>query len=260
MGTLYVIGGAAYPEDLTLRARRTLGMVAFAFTQNKTLAQRLLAHNSGALSPALLSDPEEALAALRRGDGALILGDWKLGADAAAQLLVRRAAEEGIPVRAVPGPGQPIVALILSGLPADSFIYLGPLPSDPTSRQALLTAVAGEPRTLLAQGEPSLLPDTLTDLLSLLGNRPLAVMADGGVWRGTVDEAQGRTSDGPWILVIGGQREKIRWDSARLQEEIGVWLGRGQGVREISRRLADISGWPRREIYRRAVAMAQEKR
>lgn len=55
-------------------------------------------------------------------------------ADPGSQL-VRLAREKGIPVRAIPGPSSIPLALMLSGLPSQSFSFRGYLPKEPKARE-----------------------------------------------------------------------------------------------------------------------------
>lgn len=52
--------------------------------------------------------------------------------------LVREAIARGIKVESIPGPSSVTVALTISGLPPDKFLFLGYLPKKETKRKALL--------------------------------------------------------------------------------------------------------------------------
>jgi 16S rRNA (cytidine1402-2'-O)-methyltransferase len=274
VGTLYVVSApAGDPDDLSLRAIRILGEVDLIVAEDVDQAQRLLAHH-GFVTP-LASGPEYGqaadvalvLEALERGDAALLTAGWSPGPSEASARLVAIAVERGFPAVPVPGPVLPVTALVVSGLPADSFVYLGELPQQPSARRSLLASIAGERRTLIVRETPQRLPETLAELRAALGGRPLAVVEASGepggtIWRGTLNGADDplldRPGRGPLALIVGGAREEAApWDEDRLAGEIRAGLGRGLRASEISRQLAVESGWPRREIYRRAVKMAQ---
>jgi|GEM_PF-13958 len=264
MGTLYIVGvPAGRADELTLRAQRTLEEVALLVTEEGTPAPDLPV-GCGLAAPSVpVTDTEAILAALETGDVALLLDERRAGPSVPASGLIRAALEGGFPVVPVPGPSLPVTALILSGLPADSFICLGSLPAQPDERQALLAAVAGERRTLLILASPAHLPDTLACLYGALGDRPLAVVVVSGegtemVWRGRLGQAAGQVAARPdWLgcaLVIGGARQPTgRWEKARLRAEVRARLEQGLSAREAGRQLSALSGWPRREIYRLAM-------
>ena len=269
VGTLYVIGApSGEPDDLTLRAQRILREVKLV-VGTVPEAQRLLDRHGLAppfVSLSDLSQPDvhqQVLEALETDDAALLLPGLSPGLPGNGdRLLIQSALERGLPVMPVPGPTRTITTLIMSGLPADSFVYLGWLPGDALRRRALLTPLSGERRTLVALTLPEHLPAILSDLRDALGLRPLVAVAlnqrlDKG-WRGTVDEAvehlPQELSEGPHLLIVGGiQQEAAAWSEDRLRAEIRARLERNLGTREVSRQLASESNWPRRQIYRLAV-------
>jgi 16S rRNA (cytidine1402-2'-O)-methyltransferase len=263
VGTLYIVGvPAGDPKDITPRALRILGEVVLVVTEAVDHAQRLLAAHG--LDTPLLASTNADLppSALQGGDVAVLLGGWSPGPTGPSFQLVRAAIEQGFAVVPIPGPCLPLTALVVSGLPADSFAFLGELPRESISRRDLMTSVAAERRTLVALGSPHALSELLADLREVLGDRPLALVtasgeATGVAWRGTLDdvpeEALVEPGSEPFALVIGGAREPVgRWDEERLRAEVRQCLEQGLSAREIGRALAAESGWPRRAIYRLA--------
>lgn len=63
--------------------------------------------------------------------------------------LVREARDAGIAVTSLPGPSAPIMALTLSGLPSDRFLFAGFLPSKEKARATVLEELAAVPATLI---------------------------------------------------------------------------------------------------------------
>ncbi len=88
--------------------------------------------------------------------------------------LVHRAIEEEIPVTWAPGPAALIGALILSGLPADRFVFEGFLPAKPGARRRRLEALKDEPRTIVVYESPHRLLKTLVAIRDVLGEVSLA--------------------------------------------------------------------------------------
>ena len=269
MGTLYVIGAPlATPEDVTLRALRILRQVRLVIAGATEQARRFLA--SFDLHPRLIPVPgpgellDEALGALETGDVALLQEGWFPGA---AGALIQTAVERGFPVVPVPGPVSPLTTLVISGLPADSFIFLGSLTEG--LDLSLPTHIAGR-RTLVAIEAASRLTGALARLHTAMGNRPLVL--DGrfagwsqGTWRGTLGSALDHVAacppQGTCVLVIsGGEGEPARWGADRLRVEIQARLDRHQSASEIGRQVAAESGWSRREVYRQVLACQASQR
>jgi 16S rRNA (cytidine1402-2'-O)-methyltransferase len=266
VGTLYVVGApAGAPGDLSRRAQRILGQVVLVVAEEVGPAQRLLAHYDIAtpVAPLLGGSP---LQALDTGDVALLNVGWEPGPSRQGRRLVRAAIEQGFPVAPIPGPALPLTALVVSGLPADSFVYLGQLPEHHADCRVLLSSLVSEPRTLLVAGSPDRLAANLADL-TMLGDRRcvLVTASETGmevVWRGalgqSLQQVGGDPMPGPCMLVIGGASEQaIRWGKERLLAEVRALLTQGLLAKEIGRRLATESGWPRREIYRLTLEITQ---
>ena len=89
--------------------------------------------------------------------------------------LVRACADEGIEVRVVPGPSAVTAALVVSGLPANRFVFEGFLPRKAGERRERLRALASEPRTVVLFESPLRLAALLRDLLAEFGDRRIAV-------------------------------------------------------------------------------------
>jgi 16S rRNA (cytidine1402-2'-O)-methyltransferase len=267
VGTLYVtVAPEGNPDAFTLRALRLLQEVAIVFTEDIPHAQRLLAHHRLAVPLVGLDDTEASLTTIETNDALLLLDGWRSSPSGPSHGLVRSAIERGFTVAPVPGPTLPIAALVASGLPADSFVYIGMLPSEATAQRALLATVAHERRTLVAMALTLPLPA----LVETLGQRPLALAStsDQGVeirrWSMLAEAFEALEElpvQRPFVLIIGGQpQQAIRWDEDSLQAEIRERLGQGLTAKETGRELAAESGWPRREIYRLAVEMRRSTR
>jgi 16S rRNA (cytidine1402-2'-O)-methyltransferase len=268
VGTLYVVAApAGDPDDLTRRALRILEAVSLIVADDQGSAQALLEHHgiAGTKATALGNDHLEALT---EGDVAYLYPGLSPVLPESGYRLVRRALDCKYPVVPVPGPSLPITALVLSGLPADSFAYLGELSQGSVSRRELLATVSLEPRTILALVPRALLPTAISDLHSALGARPLVIVAVSPtagarvVWRGGLGKnAAGLdqvVAAGAYVLVIGGAPAGIvRWDEEQLRSRIQNLQAAGLGAKAISQQLAGDSGWPRREIYGLAVELVQ---
>jgi 16S rRNA (cytidine1402-2'-O)-methyltransferase len=270
VGTLYVVGApAGEPNDLTRRALRILKEVALVVADDEGAARQFLAEHSLTVLLAA-SLPAAHLEALLEGDVALVLAGHVLGPSESARQLIRGALERQYPVVPIPGPSSAITALVLSGLPADSFVHLGELPADGFPRRELLNLVIAEQRSLLALTPGTLLPAVLADLDATLGDRPIALVtaSAGGAelaWRGGVAAAAreygGAVLPGDFVVVVGGAPdEQIRWEEDRLRAEIQSRRAAGLGVKEISQELARDSGWSRREIYQLALGLTRRAR
>jgi 16S rRNA (cytidine1402-2'-O)-methyltransferase len=268
VATLYVVGvPAGDPDDITLRALRVLGEVGCVVAGDVVQAQHLLDRYALDTQLASLDDVDARADMLESSDLALLTEGWRSSPSPRALALIRLAIKARHPVVPVPGPSLPITALVVSGLPADSCVYLGELPQQPEARNTLLSSVRHERRTLLLLETPGHVPHQLTALLDVVGDRKLVVAAasEQGIkvlWRGTIGGALAQPLPGslqdPCVLVVEGARGPVaRWDEERLHGEVQARLENGLGAKQVSQQLAAESGWPRRDVYRMAVEAGQ---
>jgi 16S rRNA (cytidine1402-2'-O)-methyltransferase len=273
VGTLYLV---ATPignlEDLSARALRILAQVNLIAAEDTRVTRKLLTHYD--LHTKLVSYFEHNKLAkvdtivreLETGNVALVSDAGTPGLNDPGYELVRAALDAGHRVSPIPGPASPIAALISSGLATDSFLYLGYLPRKSADRRAALGRVAALPYTLIFLETPHRLLDSLQDLEGALGDRRVAVAREltklhEEIWRGTIRGAAEYFKDprGEFVLVLDGEKnaQNSRWTEDKLRGAIRAELDSGETPSALAAKLADRSGWPRRDIY--ALTIQQDR-
>ncbi|WOH35843.1 16S rRNA (cytidine(1402)-2'-O)-methyltransferase [Thalassotalea fonticola] len=91
--------------------------------------------------------------------------------------VVRHLREQNLTVVPVPGACAAIAALSVAGLPTDRFAFEGFLPSKSGARQAKLSELASEPRTMVFYDAPRRAIDTVQDINDVLGGNRQIVIA-----------------------------------------------------------------------------------
>ena len=266
MSTLYLV---ATPignlEDISARALRTLGEVRLIAAEDTRHTAKLLQHydiHTRSISyheHNKLVRLERVLEALEEGDVALVSDAGTPALNDPGYELVRAVIAAGHTVSPIPGPCAPIAALVASGLPTDSFVYLGYLPRKSGERQHLLANIADLPYTLIFLEAPHRLLATIVDMQSELGDRQVVIAREltklhEEIFRGSLSETQQHFTQipprGEFTLVLeGGKIRPQRWEVERLDAELEIHLARGEAASQLSASLADSSGWSRREIY-----------
>ena len=207
-----------------------------------------------------LTKLDHILEKLSQGDVALVSDAGTPAINDPGYELVQAALASGFDVRPVPGPSAPIAALTVSGLPTDSFLYLGYLPHKTSDRHSRLSDVADQPYTLIFFETPHRITDSLEDILSTLGNRRICVAREmtkmyEEYWRGQVSGAieyfGSKEARGEFTLVIEGKKkeESGKWTEDQLTEAIKKELQVGKSAKEISAELAEQSGWNKKDVY-----------
>ncbi|MCU0465154.1 MAG: 16S rRNA (cytidine(1402)-2'-O)-methyltransferase [Anaerolineae bacterium] len=250
-------------EDITLRALRVLKEVALVACED-TRTSRILMQHYDITTPLTsyhehnkLAKLDALFAALETGDVALISDAGTPGLSDPGYELVREAASRGYRVEALPGPNALLPALTASGLPTDTFIFLGFLPRK--GLRELFGALAHVRRTLAAYESPNRLVETLTAARESLGaDRPCCVAREVSkkfeeFTRGTVDEVLRRyQTDAPRgeiVVLFGPAPEPSAWDEARVRDALRARLAAGDSRSAAAKAVAAESGWKRSTVY-----------
>ena len=167
--------------DLTLRGAEVLRGVAAVACEDTRVTGKLL-HHLG-IKQRMIRYDDHASDTAREGLLALAAQQpVALVSDAGTPLisdpgfkLVREARERGIAVTSLPGASAAIVALTLSGLPSDRFLFAGFLPSKAKARADALRELASVPATLVFYETAPRLGDALDAIAEVLPGREVAV-------------------------------------------------------------------------------------
>jgi 16S rRNA (cytidine1402-2'-O)-methyltransferase len=255
--------------DMTSRAAETLRRVDYILAEDKRVTAKLLAH-VGATAPmtAYHDHSDEKLRDRILGD--LGTKAVALVSDAGTPLisdpgykLVRAARRAGHAVHTLPGPCAAIVALTLSGLPTDRFLFLGFLPAKAKARTEAIAEVAAVRATLVLYESGPRLGDSLAALAEGLGVRDAAVIREISKLHeetvtGTLADLAERYADAPpkgeIVVVVGPPSERAE----ASDDELDVALRDAMAHMSPSRAAAEVAatlGVPRKRAYGRALEL-----
>jgi 16S rRNA (cytidine1402-2'-O)-methyltransferase len=271
VGTLYVV---ATPignlEDITLRAIRILREVRLIAAEDTRRTRILLAKYGISTALTSLYDQNEAkksgllIARLLKGEDVAYVSDAGTpGISDPGYILVREAVSFGIRVAPIPGASALIAALSVSGLPMDSFLFLGFLPSKSTRRRQLLASLQEEKRTLIFYESPHRLLASMSDIAALLGDREVVVSREmtkiyeeflrglaGDLLKGLANT----TIRGEVTLIVAGRSgEGPEYSDAEITRRCELLRREGgeePSRRDLAERIAQETGVSRRRIYR----------
>lgn len=167
--------------DITLRAITTLRGVAAVACEDTRVTGKLLHHLGIKVRMIRYDDhasdqTRDYLLALAAQQAVALVSDagTPLISDPGYKL-VRAARDAGIAVISLPGPSAVIMALTLSGLPSDRFLFSGFLPAKDKARRGALRAAATVPATLVYYETAPRLLDALAAIGEELPEREIAV-------------------------------------------------------------------------------------
>ncbi|HZT51217.1 MAG TPA: 16S rRNA (cytidine(1402)-2'-O)-methyltransferase [Stellaceae bacterium] len=261
-------------EDITLRALRVLRQADVIACEDTRVSAKLLERHGIATQRVAYHDhsgPRVAEALLDRIAGGAAVA---LISDAGTPLLsdpgfplVRDALARGLAVTVLPGPAAPLAALVLSGLPAERFLFAGFLPAKPAARQRALDELKAVPATLLFLETAPRLADALDDMAQVLGDRPAAVARELTKLHEEVRRAslaalaahyrEAGPPKGEIVMVVGPPGERApALDAAALDAKLAEALA-AMSVKDASAAVAAATGLPRRAVYARALVLAR---
>ena len=267
MGILYLV---ATPignlEDISPRALRILREAVLVAAEDTRHTGTLLhhfeirAHLTSYFEHNKLNKLDFILEKLAEGDVALVSDAGSPAINDPGYELVQSALVAGFDVRPIPGPSAPIAALTVSGLPTDSFLYLGYLSSRSGERSKTLVQVSSLNYTLIFLESPHRIVDSLEAILAALGDRQICVAREmtkmyEEFWRGPVSGAlqyfRSKEPRGEFTLVVAGKVNEggSIWAEHELLDAIKQELKQDKSAKQISVELAGQSGWNKKEIY-----------
>ncbi len=267
-GSLYVV---ATPignfEDITLRALSVLSGVDMVAAEDTRHTGRMLSRYQ--ISSPLISyhDHNEAdrapqfIQKLRDGLSIALVSD--AGTPSVSDpgyRLICAAIQAGVKVIPIPGVSAAISALSVSGLPTDTFVFLGFPPKKQTRRMALLKEIETEPRTLIFYESPKRVLAFLDDALAVLGDRSGVVCREmtkryeefirGPISGMLADLSNRREIKGECTLVLSGKNKRIPLSAESLESSVSEYFVHAtEGPGDLARKIALKFGISRKTAY-----------
>ena len=263
--------------DMTERGKRILAEVDKIYAEDTRVTRGLLTHFGIQNTLASLHDHNEAdrvasiQAELEQGMQLALVSDagTPLISDPGYKL-VHALGEAGHKIVPIPGASALIAALSVAGLPTDRFVFEGFLPAKSVSRRKGLESVKDEPRTVVYYESSHRIADMLDDVVATLGaERRVVILREltklfESIYRGTAGElvaqlaADTNMSRGEFVVVIEGKvlTEDQEQLSALRADGILAVLLEELPVKQAAAIAARLTGLPKNQLYKQALAMA----
>ncbi len=259
-------------RDITLRALDVLAGADRVFAEDTRTAAKLLSayglsnrleayhdHNGEIARPRVLqalADRERVALVSEAGTPLVSDPGFKL---------VREAAAAGHAVHPVPGASAVLAALTVAGLPTDRFLFAGFPPPKSAARRRVFEELASVRATLLFFESGPRLPSALADMAAVFGPREAVVAREltklyetcvRGALPDLAADPRFETVKGEIVVLVAPGAEAAA-DAADADAALREALGRlspGEAAGEVARSL----GLPRRDLYKRALALKSE--
>lgn len=183
--------------------------------------------------------------------------------------LVRDARALGVAIEVVPGPSAVVAFLSGAGLPTDSFLFVGFLPTKTKARQEALQGYVRQSVTIVAYESPKRLKSTLEMLedcapdAEIVVARELTKMHETWVQGSAADVKRQLDEQEGWRgeIVVGISPKKN--DAIPEDDEVSAWIAAlvdaGLGTRAVAQVLSERLQMNRKDIYQRVLDHQRER-
>ncbi len=255
-------------KDITLRVLKTLKEVDLIAAEDTRHTRKLLSHYG--IQNKLISYHEhnevtktkELLRKLIDGFHVALVSDAGTpGLSDPGYRLIKACIENKIDTEVLPGPSAAISALVISGLPTDSFIFQGFLPRKKRERQKILDELALNRRTLVFYESPHRIEASLESFLEAFGDRKMALAREltkkfEEIIRGTIGEVLTKVKEkrplGEIVIVIEGikkAKKELGLNEKAVREEVINLMNQGFAKKEAIQIISKEFKLPKRIVY-----------
>ena len=275
--TLYVVATPiGNMDDITLRAINVLDQVDLIAAEDTRHTGKLLKyhnikshqisyheHNEKERTPLLIERIESGSSiALVSNAGTPTVSD-------PGYMLLQSAVEKGIRVIPIPGASAVVAALSISGLPTDSFIFIGFCAKKKAKRLKQLQELADEKRTLIFYENPGRILAFMEELADVMGDRYGVLCREmtklhEEFLRGRLSELIDSLSHRPAVkgectLLVKGCEENKEVSQDVIRAELIEAMGKKGGkISEASRIIAKKYGLSKNKVYDTALKLKDE--
>jgi len=158
--------------------------------------------------------------------------------------------------------------LSVSGLPTESFLFYGFLPSKAAARKKWLSSLQGRPETLVFYESPRRLSSLLEDAAQILGDRRVVVAREmtkvyEEVYRGTISEVLDQLGEeevkGEVTVILEGCTSSPAPEASSIMEALRHYSREmGLSMKESVGRVAEELGVSRRQVYQESLKLKEE--
>lgn len=176
--------------------------------------------------------------------------------------LIKLCVKEDIRLIGLPGPSASLLALVVSGLDTDKFVFEGFLPSKKMDRKKALENLSSELRTIILYESPHRIKACVEDIYNIFGNRKISLSREltkhyEETIRGDMEHLlkvlDERELKGEMILVIEGASEtKEEYD---IKEELEYFMNLGLSSKDAIKAVVDKTGLSKNEVYKESLKL-----
>ena len=250
-------------DDITIRSLNTLRFVDVIFCEDTRDTSLLLKNYD--IKKNLISCHEynenivieKAISLLKEGKNIGLVTDQGTPIISDPGFIVSRAViEAGFHVIGLPGSTAFVPALIMSGIEPSPFLYYGFLNSKSSKQLRELDALKNLTYTIIFYESVHRLEETLTNILSVFGDRDIALCREISkiheeVIRDKISNIIPMCSSlkGEFVLIVRGNTSLIDFSNLTIVEHVQLYLDDGLDEKEALKKVANERGVSKSIIY-----------
>lgn len=258
-------------EDITIRTLNVFREVDYIAAEDTRHSIKLL--NNFEISKPLISYHEhnkrekgpELLGLIKEGSSIALVSDAGMpGISDPGSDLIALAIEEDIEVVGLPGASASILALVISGLDTNKFIFEGFLPSKKKDRREELNRIKENKYTSIIYESPHRIVDLLEDIYSIMGSRRISLSREltkkfEENLRGSSDEIldilSKREIRGEFVLILEGNQEEEVEEEVNILEVLKDEMENGLSKKEAIKKVSQEYGIPKNKVYKESLKL-----
>lgn len=259
-------------DDMTIRTLKVLEGVDVIAAEDTRHSLRLLNHFE--IKKPLISYHEhnklekgpQLIDKIIGGESIALISDAGMpGISDPGEELIALAIESGVEVVGLPGPTASTLALVLSGLSTERFVFEGFLPSKKGERRQVLESLKAETRTLILYESPHRIKKVLEDIDEIYGERRMSLSREltkkyeetnRGSARDILNMYGDREIKGEIVLVIGGnpEREELeQLSDESIRDEIKKYMEGGLSKKDAVKAVSKERNIPKNRVYQESL-------
>ena len=252
--------------DMTYRAVETLKMVDDIYCEDTRITGQLLNHfdiHTKMHSYHIHNEQEltaRILEQIRGGKNIAVVSDAGMpGISDPGYLVANRAIEEDIDVVVIPGVSASLTALVGSGIPSNTFTFIGFLNSKDSKRKEELENLKHKTETLILYEAPHRIKETLEMLNEIMPNRHIVLSREltkkyEEYLRGTPQEILDVVNElkGEMVIIISGCSDEEKNEdllNLSIKEHYKYYLESGYDQKEALKKVAKDRNTSKSNIY-----------
>lgn len=253
-------------SDMTYRAVETLKMVEDIYCEDTRITGQLLnhfdihtkmhsyhIHNEQELTDGIIQD-------IKQGKNIAVVSDAGMPAISdPGYLIAKKAIEEDVPVVVVPGVSASLTSLVGSGIPSNTFTFIGFLNSKDSKRKEELENLKHKTETLILYEAPHRIKETLEMLNDIMPNRHIVLAREltkkyEEYLRGTPKEILEVVNElkGEMVIIISGCSDEEKNENLlnlTIKEHYKYYLESGYDQKEALKKVAKDRNTSKSNIY-----------